>query len=203
MTRVVLATQRVFEPDLHGATHEGHDVRWSKFLRACGLTMLPVPNDPEMATALAEDVNAVGVILTGGGDLLRYGGRCVERQATEDALVDHAERTGRPVFGVCRGMQYLLDRTGVALFEVTGHTGLRHRLGGHEYAGGRTVNSAHRFGARQVGPDWAVEAAAGDVIEAVRHTRHPWRGVMWHPEREAPFHGDDIAAFRSWFLDRL
>lgn len=200
MSRIVVATQRILEPDGHGEVREGLDVRWSAFLRACEVTLLPVPNDTRLATGLFARVDAAGLLLTGGGDLRDFS-RCqhLARYRTEEALVEQATTFGRPVLGVCRGMQFLLDRTGVPLEAVGGHTDARHRLKGSGHGGGREVGSAHRFAARDVGDEWVVEAWAGDVVEAVRHSERRWFGLMWHPEREEPFHRDDIALFRRWF----
>ncbi len=194
--RVVVATQRVIEPDRHGEVREGLDLRWSAFFRACGLSLLPLPNDPSLTPELVHRVGAVGVLLTGGGDLQRYGGTHEMRQRTEDALVAQAKADNRPVLGVCRGMQFLLDRTGVHLKEVDGHTGTRHAIDG---PGHREVNSAHHLSATEVGQEWIIKASAGAAVEAVQHITLPWCGMMWHPERESPFHEDDVSFFRHWF----
>jgi putative glutamine amidotransferase len=36
-------------------------------------------------------------------------------------------------------------------------------------------------------------------VEAVRHRDAAVAGLMWHPEREEPFAGVDIAVFRDFF----
>jgi gamma-glutamyl-gamma-aminobutyrate hydrolase PuuD len=41
--------------------------------------------------------------------------------------------------------------------------------------------------------------AADGVVKAVRHSAHPITGIMWHPERIAPFAADDVALFRRVF----
>jgi N5-(cytidine 5'-diphosphoramidyl)-L-glutamine hydrolase len=62
------------------------------------------------------------------------------------------------------------------------------------------VNSFHNFGAREVSPPLKTWAIADDgVIKAVRHSSRRIIGVMWHPERLAPFAADDIALFSEFF----
>jgi putative glutamine amidotransferase len=45
--------------------------------------------------------NVGGIVLTGGNDLTAYGGDAPDRDATETALLDFAERRNLPVLGVC------------------------------------------------------------------------------------------------------
>jgi putative glutamine amidotransferase len=68
---------------------------------------------------------------------------------------------------------------------------------------GRTVNSFHASAITEesLGERLAVVAFAPDgTIEAVRHRQLPWMGIMWHPEREAPFSEDDRELVTDLFL---
>jgi N5-(cytidine 5'-diphosphoramidyl)-L-glutamine hydrolase len=192
---VVAVTQRYCAPDRFGEVREGLDVRWRSFLATCGLTPMPVPNDPAMALTLAARARPHGILLTGGGDLLAYGGGEPQREATERALLDFALESGLPVHGVCRGMQFLLHATGVPMQRIGGHVAVRHRLDG----GSRVVNSFHALGATAVTAPWRVTATSGGVIEAVEHTQAPLSAAMWHPERETSPDPEDVAFFRSAF----
>ena len=145
---------------------------------------------------VAKDVD--GIVLTGGNDLVACGGDAPERDETETALLDCAERRGLPVLGVCRGMQMILHRFGTRLDRVQGHVTPRHRIS----IEGRSVevNSFHNFGATEVHPPLKSWAIAGDgVIEAVQHEGGRMMGVMWHPERVEPFSAEDIALFSRFF----
>ncbi|MGY2125097.1 gamma-glutamyl-gamma-aminobutyrate hydrolase family protein [Nocardia gipuzkoensis] len=176
-------------------TREGLDIRWRSFLRTCGITMLPLPNDIEMAVHLMEKVEPAGLLLTGGEDLTALGGTAIGREQTESALIDWALARRLRVHGVCRGMQLLLHRTGVDLEVVDGHVATRHRLDGS----GRTVNSFHRYGARQVNDVWRVTQRSGDVVEAVEHHDAPISATMWHPEREHLADPADVREFQKRF----
>lgn len=192
--RMVLVSQRVAVNPAHGERRDALDQRWWPFLAACGLLPVPVPNHPDTARALAERIPAAGLLLSGGNDI----GAAPERDESERTLLAWAERRGLPVLGVCRGMQMLLHLAGAELEPVPGHAGTRHPV---FFDGKRVeVNSYHGFAARSVPEDWRAAAMAEDgVVEAVRHRERLVLGIMWHPEREAPWLERDIVLVRDWF----
>jgi putative glutamine amidotransferase len=137
-------------------------------------------------------------VLTGGNDLAAFGGDAPERDATENALFAVAESRGLPVLGVCRGMQVIQQHCAIPLRRVEGHVTPHQVI---RVDGERTeVNSYHRFAAFESRPPLDVWAVADDgVVKAVRHANRPTIGIMWHPERMAPFAAADIALFRRVF----
>jgi len=194
--RTVAVTQRVAVDPPHGTRRDCLDQVWVKFLLACGLLPIPVPNSVDAALTIGGQ--ASGILLTGGNDLAAYGGDAPERDETETALLDLAERRDLPVLGVCRGMQMIQHRFGSRLEKVPGHVAPRQRISIH----GRSVevNSFHNFGARVVHPPLMTWAIADDgVIKAVRHADRRMIGVMWHPERREPFAAEDVALFSRFF----
>jgi N5-(cytidine 5'-diphosphoramidyl)-L-glutamine hydrolase len=194
MTKL-LVSQRIVVDPRHGERRDALDRRWAEFLGACGFLCVALPNRPGSAAAFAREVAPSGVLLTGGGDIAALGGDAPERDASEDAVLDWARRTGVKVFGVCRGFQFLLSRAGAELTRVEGHVALRHALDD-----GRTVNSFHEWSTRDLPPGWidAVRAPDG-TLEAARRADGSIAGQMWHPEREAPFDTRDIARIRGFF----
>ena len=197
MTTVAI-TQRVAVIPEYGERRDCLDQAWPRFLHACGLSPLPIPNVPEVALEMFRRTDLAGLVLTGGNDLAAVGGNAPERDRTENALVDEAESRGLPVLAVCRGMQLIQHRHGIALSRIEGHVAPRQTIA---IRGKETeVNSYHCFGARESRPPLEVWAVAGDcVIKAVRHASRPTTGIMWHPERNSPFAADDIALFRRVF----
>jgi putative glutamine amidotransferase len=194
----VAITQRVSVVPAYGERRDCLDQAWTKFLAACGLLPLLLPNVTETALVLCGRTGAAGLVLTGGNDLVPCGGDAPERDAVEYTLLDWAERRGLPVLGVCRGMQVIQQRFGIALHRVEGHVAERQiiRIEGEP----REVNSYHHFAAFDSRPPLDVWAVADDgVVKAVRHSAQPITGIMWHPERYTPFSPADVALFRRVF----
>jgi gamma-glutamyl-gamma-aminobutyrate hydrolase PuuD len=196
---LIAVTQRVDTRSEHGERRDCLDQRWTAFLACCGLAPLLMPNCPETALTLVEQTEPAGVLLTGGGDLAAYGGDAGERDETEYRLLAWARRAHKPVLGVCRGLELLLQSAGARLEPVTGHVATRHTV---RFTAGsaREVNSYHGWAASALPVDWRAEGIAPDgAVEAASHRHEKLRGIMWHPERESPFAESDIAYFRDFF----
>jgi putative glutamine amidotransferase len=192
--KAVAITQRVSLVPAYGERRDCLDQAWTKFLAACGLLPVLLPNVTEAALALCEGAGIAGLVLTGGNDLAVLGGDAPERDAVENALLDLAARRGWPTLGVCRGMQVIQRRFAIPLQRVEGHVAQRQviRIEGVP----REVNSYHRFAAFDSLPPLEVWAAADDgVVKAIRHSSEPITGIMWHPERSIPFSSADVALF--------
>ncbi len=194
----IAITQRVSIAPEYGERRDCLDQAWPRFLATCGLMPLALPNVIEVALALCAGADVTGLVLTGGNDLAVLGGDAPERDAVENALLDLAEQRGLPVLGVCRGMQVIQQRCAITLRRIEGHV-TRHqviRVNGKP----TEVNSYHHFAAFDSRPPLDVWAVAGDgVVKAIRHSAQPITGIMWHPERSAPFSPADVVLFRQVF----
>jgi gamma-glutamyl-gamma-aminobutyrate hydrolase PuuD len=196
--KAVAITQRVSVVLAYGERRDCLDQAWTKFLVACGLLPVLLPNVTEAALALFEGAGITGLVLTGGNDLAVLGGDAPERDAVENALLDLAQQRGIPVLGVCRGMQVIQQRFAIPLRRVEGHVAQRQviRIDGKP----KEVNSYHRFAAFNSRPPLNVWAVADDgVVKAIRHSTQHITGIMWHPERSAPFSPADVLLFRQVF----
>jgi N5-(cytidine 5'-diphosphoramidyl)-L-glutamine hydrolase len=196
--RAVAVTQRVWVVPGYGERRDCLDQAWTKFLAACGLLPVPIPNVTDVALALCEGAGIGGLVLTGGNDLAALGGDAPERDAVENALLDWVQQRGLPVLGVCRGMQVVQQRFDIPLRRVEGHVAPCQaiRIDGER----KEVNSYHRFAAFDSRPPLEVWAVADDgVVKAIRHSAEPIIGIMWHPERSAQFSPADVALFRQVF----
>ena len=145
------------------------------------------------------------LLLPGGGDLepWRYGqentasrGLEPQRDEAELRLLQEFTALGKPVLGVCRGLQTINVFFGGTLAQdVPGHGAWEEgdRLHGVRTApsplrplwGERmTVNSAHHQAADRLGSGLRAVQWTGDgVVEALCHERLPVWAVQWHPER--------------------
>jgi putative glutamine amidotransferase len=196
--RLVAVSQRVAVVPGYGERRDCLDQAWPRFLAACGLLPLVLPNVVEVALELCAHPRLAGIVLTGGNDLVAVGGDAPERDAMEAAVLDLAESRRLPVLGVCRGMQLIQSRAGIALRRVDGHVAREQTIAIDGAA--TVVNSYHCFGTAESRAPLATWAVAADgVIKAVRDTTRPVTGIMWHPERMAPFAARDIALFRRVF----
>ena len=196
MSILIGLSQRVAVDPATSERRDALDQRWWAFLAVCGLTPLPLPNDPAAALALVAALPVAGIVLTGGNDLPHLGGSVPERDATERVLMEWAGREGKPLLGICRGAQHIAHQLGGAVVPLDGHCVTRHGLA----PGGRVVDSYHSFGMIAAPPGAQVTFLGEDgSVEAFSAAQDRMVGLMWHPEREARFHGDDIALFKRLF----
>lgn len=181
-----------------------------------------------------------GLVLHGGADVspLSYGEQPLQERWAGDKIRDEYEidlvaafeRHGKPVFGVCRGLQLLNVAFGGTLYQDIATQipeALRHRdpvsydLNFHTvdlvpgsrlaglYPGTRRVkvNSIHHQAIKDLAPGFVVEATSNQdgLVEAIRRTDSgkPYlAAVQWHPEFHQPgAQTIDDAALLADFLD--
>lgn len=149
-----------------------------------------------------------GLLLPGGEDIhpsyfgqSDKGSKGIDRKLdrAQFALLDAFVRMGRPVFGICRGMQLINVYFGGDIVQhlVTYRThqyqgedqvhlvqNMPHSILWKLYGDSCLVNSAHHQGCGRIGSGLKVTQLAPDkVVEAIEHKDKPILGVQWHPER--------------------
>lgn len=197
----IFYSQRVEIINSYGERRDCADQRIPQFLASCELLPVAVPNVPNLVRDLAEEITPSGIFLTGGNSLVKYGGNAPERDETEASLAEWGIRHRIPVFGICRGMQFLADFFGGKIVPVSGHVGTRHAVYGGIFRG--SVNSYHTLSLQDLPADMEVLARAEDnSIEAFRHKHHAIMAVAWHPEREMPCVEADLKMIRDFFAGR-
>ena len=180
---------------------------------------LPVIADSD---AIRRQIEAVdGVILSGGYDVnpLEYGEQPRQElgQIVPEADYCHlqaariASELGKPMLGICRGMQILNVAFGGTLYQdVVQVSALKHVQNAKSYVPCHAVNleegtrlqqlfgrdrvmtnSFHHQAVKAVAPGFVASARTSDgVIEAIERPDGPLTlGVQWHPEmmaRKAP-----------------
>jgi len=190
--------------------------------------ILPYTDRLESVHAMMEHCDAL--LLTGGGEDVepRLYGEAQEglsrdvskmRDTFEWMLMDEAVAAGKPVLGICRGLQFINVYFGGTLYQdlptqldpamtlhhtpnrwgvvhdITIEPGTRlHQLLGVERLG---VNSTHHQAIRDLAPGFVVSARADDgVIEAIEWVEKKIMAVQFHPERRAV--GGDTVFTKIW-----
>lgn len=196
--------------------------------------MIPLLDDVDTLRAVYDHLD--GVFIAGGVDMdpATYGeeisplcGRIdPPRDRAELALTRWAMEEGKPVLGVCRGLQVINVAAGGTLYQdlaaeypgaikhdyfpgdghardflahevrIEGRT-LLHQSFGSERIG---VNSMHHQGIRELGEGLIATAWAPDgVIEAAESAEHPFlAGAQWHPEMLAETDAPTLRLFTAF-----
>ncbi len=189
--------------------------------------------EPVRIDASAKASSFDGLLLPGGGDVapLRYGqendgsrGIDPELDALQFAAADAFISAGKPVFGICRGLQLLNVFFGGTLVQdlpsAASHssgivgTDLYHDSSAAEnsflasvYGFSFRINSSHHQAVDRPGKGLQVVQYSHDgVVEALSHETLPVWCVQWHPERLCGRFATDRAVDGSlvldWFLNK-
>ena len=175
--------------------------------------LLPPCDEPRFYRALID-----GLLIPGGGDMdpsyyseePRHEMTIVPKARTdfEMALLKAIMEAGKPVFGICYGMQLLNVALGGNLYQDIRSewgTSVDHVSGSHRIVcraewlrGEFPVNTSHHQAVRNLGKGLEVMAVADDgLVEAIRLSGYPFlAGVQWHPERSAD--GLSVRLIRSF-----
>lgn len=165
-----------------------------------GFEPVLIPNRPEICTEYIRDVAML--ILSGGDNIILKSESDTsddpraDRDRSEWKLLRTAIEDGKPVLGICRGLQFIntyYEGTCAEVASPKSHVAVDHEiqltsellrslLGNQKQM---TVNSFHGLGIKTLGKELIGSAVANDGgIEAVEHTKLPILGLMWHPERK-------------------
>lgn len=193
---------------------------YARSIEAAGGVAVLLPPQIEAASAVVSRLD--GLVISGGADVDpdRYGlpahpltsGLRPDRDAWELALLDAAREIGRPVLGICRGLQVMAVHRGGRLEQhLPDRVGHEEHSPGPNSFGWTSVNtttdsqiqrlvgdsmqvSCHHHQAVAEHPGFVVSARAADgTVEGIEDPDQPfWLAVQWHPEN-----GDDYGLFRG------
>lgn len=178
---------------------------------------LPVIIPPTATAAEIDDYLEMcdGILMTGGMDVApilynemphpRCGNFDLEVDRSNLLLAQKAMDSGKPVLGICRGMQLMNVAKGGTLYQdipsqttgITGHsygyirTDVVHKVHVKDSSYLREVfgtdelevNSIHHQAVKDVGKDFTVTVTAPDgIVEGIEIPGKPIFAVQWHPE---------------------
>lgn len=197
----------------------------AQMLMRCGALPVMIPAVDAQSVVQREELNLGhyaealdGLVLQGGNDVApeTYGESPLDPKWHGDAVRDQYEMelirafvaAGKPVFGICRGLQMLnvafggtlwqdiktqlpnaLEHVKPDMYERNVHP-VEIVVGTHlaslyPHISHGTINSIHHQAIRDLAPGFVVEARcpADGVIEAIRRSGPEYvAGVQWHPE---------------------
>lgn len=191
------------------------DFEYILALKRCGADVKFVKNADEAT-------RCDGILFTGGSDITpsfyneektdKCGKTNAKRDETEKKIFDEFYKTGKPIFGICRGMQFINVCLGGSVYQdITDIQKEKHKdsakmfnnyhkvriekesllsdIFGKEEI---TVNSTHHQAVKTLGEKLKTAAVSHDgFIESYESTSHPFCvGVQWHPEHI--FRKDDL-----------
>lgn len=194
--------------------------------------ILPVTIDRNLIRAQVENVD--GIIVAGGADIdsLLYGEEPILKQGfvyedldTYDiAVIKTAYKLGKPIFGICRGIQIINVAFGGTLYQDLPSQkpdSISHLQSSLRDFGSHTVkiientrlfnilgkscrtNSYHHQAVKDPAPGFKVSALASDgVIEAIEKSDTSYViAVQWHPEMMAKKHKNMIALLADFIQE--
>lgn len=176
--------------------------------------MMPLTEEEDTIRQLVGELD--GILLTGGHDVdpgvygeepgASCGRPCRERDAMERILLEQAIKAGKPVLGICRGIQFLNAHLGGTLYQdlpTQKPSGVEHHMEPpydvpvHEVRIEKNtplyeileteilaVNSYHHQAIKTLAPSLTAMAYAPDgLVEAAYMREQPFvMAVQWHPE---------------------
>lgn len=205
----LLITQRA-GTDRHGEPIDILEKSYTVYFNSIGINLLPVSNFIEDVDGFLKVLDYEGLIMSGGGDVnpsCCVGGESSdfkyspERDRVERALIETLLARGKPIFGVCYGMQQLNCYFGGSITPAihSGHRdsrrpGLDHNVSitGEIFGlkGEFRVNHYHDHGVSKADVAAPFNIFAEDldfgVVEGIVHSELPIMGIQWHPERASP-----------------
>ena len=191
------------------------EIEYIRALKECGA-------DVKFVKSTDEALTCDGILFTGGNDITpsfygeekdeKCGKTNPKRDKLEKEIFDVFYKTGKPIFGICRGMQFINVCLGGSVYQdITDKQTENHKdsvkmfnnyhkvkiengslLSDIFKRENITVNSTHHQAVKSLGENLKTAAISHDgFIESYESTSHPFCvGVQWHPEHV--FKKDDL-----------
>lgn len=165
------------------------------FFERMGYQIILIPNNTNnIKKYFEEDIDLV--VLSGGNNVNpelyqsedSLSDIFSERDDIEKTLLEMAIKNDIPLFGICRGSQFInVYYGGKVSHDIIGHVNKQHMLTSSlTILNHKTTNSFHNQGIKvsDLAEDLQSIAENENYIEAFKHRTLKIFGVQWHPERQ-------------------
>ncbi len=156
---------------------------------------------------LAKNISdADGLILLGGGDLYKYHKTFENklRDRFEKELLKKFIKTNKPILGICRGFQQIINFYGEKLEKKVGHVNKTHilKLNKNRFLSlnNLSVNSYHNYVITKLPKSFNLVSKYKDQsIEIAEHKKKKILCIMFHPERKMKSQQTVIKQLKKFF----
>lgn len=163
-------TQRVLTHN--NVSYDSLSLDWYDYLKDHNLTVIPNRLDQDLIQ-LANDIDLL--IISGGNNH-------PVRDVIEATLVDQLYKLGKPIIGVCHGLQFLTEYFGGKLEFVEQHHNTTHNV---VYDNKQVLVNSYHTNKIATLPKGAISLAHDLDNNCESWIKGNIGGVMWHPERKS------------------
>ena len=201
-------TMRIDESMEYKETRDAISQDWINLAYKINFFSILIPNSKIVNSNFLDKLNLDGIILTNGGfsNIHKKGSFKKiknQRDLTEVEVFNFAVKKDIPVFGVCRGMQFIYKYYGGNLKKIVdkSHVAKENKvifINGKE----RSVGCYHDYMCSdEVKPKEIIITAFSEdgIIEAIKHKSKKIAGIQWHPERTHSSQKADYKIIKFFF----
>ncbi len=175
--------------DKNGTIYTSYDVDTLEMLNKLDILITPINVFNKINTNSLK--NSDGLFLMGGGNINKIEKKKINkiRDQFERNLFRYFIKKNKPIIGICRGFQNIVNFYGVKLFKVNNHVRTSHHLkiNNSRFIKSKrlVVNSYHNYGIKNLPENFnAISKLKDGTIEIAEHKTKNILCLMFHPERK-------------------
>jgi N5-(cytidine 5'-diphosphoramidyl)-L-glutamine hydrolase len=197
----IAITQRIDFIESYNEYRNSLDIKLIDMLSYINFMSFIIPNGLNLKDLIIwlNQVKPDGILLSGGNNI----GEFAIRDNVEIGVYQWAVEKGKPIFGICRGMQFINYINGGKLKQVENHVSIKHDIYTLPESSIIKRHSFHQLALCKCPKDFIVtHLSPDDIIEGIEHKEHKIKGIMWHPEREHTFEEYDLKLIQAFYEQR-